>query len=157
MLSLVKIWQVSSRGPFMQHLETCLLWQLKLTEFCVNLWWLSFCIGCTKWNSAAIRSLLLFMASLFIGFLVEKYVACQSRKCMSDVGWHRFSFHLAWWVRGLQSLKRYWPYLIPFRSSFLVCMIKTMPHSTVSPQTWCINGIKSWFTRTQICWQDFAK
>ena len=23
---------------FMQHLESCLLWQLKLTEFCVNLW-----------------------------------------------------------------------------------------------------------------------
>ena len=23
---------------FMQHVKTCLLWQLKLTEFCVNLW-----------------------------------------------------------------------------------------------------------------------
>ena len=33
-----------------------------------------------KWNSAAIKSLLLFVASLFKGFLVEKYVACQSRK-----------------------------------------------------------------------------
>ena len=33
-----------------------------------------FSTGCPKWNSAAIRSLLLFMASLFIGFLVEKYV-----------------------------------------------------------------------------------
>ena len=38
MLWLVKIWQVSSCRKFMQHLETCLLWQLKLTEFCVNLW-----------------------------------------------------------------------------------------------------------------------
>ena len=28
------------------------------------------------------------MASLFIGLLVEKYVACQSQK--SDFGWHRF-------------------------------------------------------------------
>ena len=28
--------------------------------------------------------------SLFIGFLVEKYVACQSRK--SDFGWHHFRF-----------------------------------------------------------------
>ena len=28
--------------------------------------------------------------SLFIGVLVEKYVACQSRK--SDFGWHRFRF-----------------------------------------------------------------
>ena len=31
-----------------------------------------------------------FMASLFIGFLVEKYVACQSREL--DFGWHRFLF-----------------------------------------------------------------
>ena len=38
----------------------------------------------------------------------------QSRK--SDFGWHRFRFHLAWCVRGLQSLKLYWPYWIPFRS-----------------------------------------
>ena len=30
------------------------------------------------------------MASLFIGFLVEKYVDCQSPK--SDFGWHRFRF-----------------------------------------------------------------
>ena len=43
-----------------------------------------------QWNTAAIKSLLLFMAGLFIGFLVEKYVACQSRK--SDFGWHRFCF-----------------------------------------------------------------
>ena len=38
-----------------------------------------------------------------------------------------------------------------------VCMIKTVPHSTVSPQMWRINVIKGWFTRTQICWQDFVK
>ena len=38
MFWLVKIWQVSLCGKFMQHLETCLLWQLKLTKFCVNLW-----------------------------------------------------------------------------------------------------------------------
>ena len=50
----------------------------------------SFSTGCTKWNSAANKSLQLFMASLFIGFLVEKYVACESRK--SDFGWHRFRF-----------------------------------------------------------------
>ena len=37
-LWLAKIWQVSSCGKFMQHLENCLLWQVKLTEFCVNLW-----------------------------------------------------------------------------------------------------------------------
>ena len=38
MLWLVKIWQVSSCGKFMQHLESCLLWPLKPTGFCVNLW-----------------------------------------------------------------------------------------------------------------------
>ena len=32
-----------------------------------------------------------------------------------------------------------------------VCMIKTAPHSTVSPQMWCIKSIKGWFTRPQIC------
>ena len=78
MLWLVKIWPVNSCGKFMQ--------------FCVNLWCfsLSFSSGCTKLNSAAIRSLLLFTASLFIGFLVEKYVTCQSPK--SDFRWHRFRF-----------------------------------------------------------------
>ena len=35
-------------------------------------------------------SLLLFMAGLFIGYLVEKYVTFQSRK--SDFGWHCFRF-----------------------------------------------------------------
>ena len=40
--------------------------------------------------SRSFKSLLLFTASLFIGVLVEKYVACQSRK--SDFGWHRFRF-----------------------------------------------------------------
>ena len=34
--------------------------------------------GCTKWNAAAIKSLLLFMAGLFIRFLVEKCVACKN-------------------------------------------------------------------------------
>ena len=29
---------MSSCGKFMQHLKSCLLWQLKLTEFCANLW-----------------------------------------------------------------------------------------------------------------------
>ena len=38
---------------------------------CQLVMFLTFSTGCTKWNSAAIRSLLLFMASLFIGFLVE--------------------------------------------------------------------------------------
>ena len=68
-------------------------WQLKLTVLCQLVRWcflMSFSTGWTKWNTAAIKSLLLFMADLFIGSLVEKCVACQSRK--SDFGWHRFHF-----------------------------------------------------------------
>ena len=61
-------------------------------SFFANLWcfWLPFSTGYTKWNTVAIKieSLLLFMAGLFIEFLVEKCAACQSRK--SDFGWHRF-------------------------------------------------------------------
>ena len=38
-----------------------------------------------------------------------------------------------------------------------VCMIKTTPHSTASPQLWCIKSIKDWFARSQICCQDFVK
>ena len=115
MLWLVKIWQVSSCRKFIQHPETCLLWQLKLTEFFVNLWCflLSFSAGCIKWNTAAINSLLSFMAGLFIEFLVEKCAACQSWKF--DFGWHRFRFSPCC-MRVEKSLKRFWPYLIAFRS-----------------------------------------
>ena len=42
-----------------------------------------FSTGYTKLNTAAMKSPLLFMAGLFIGFLVEKCVA---------FGWHRFRF-----------------------------------------------------------------
>ena len=68
-------------------------------EFFVNLWCFLllvmlftfyFSTGCIKWNTAAINSLLLFMAGLFIEFLVGKCAACQSWK--SDFGWHRFRF-----------------------------------------------------------------
>ena len=38
-----------------------------------------------------------------------------------------------------------------------VCMMKTASHSTVSPQMWCIKSTKGWFTRPQICWQDFVQ
>ena len=81
------------------------------------------------------------MASLFTG--VEKYVACQSRK--SDFGWHRFRFqvvfHLAWCVRGLKRLKRFWPYLIVFSASRMVSLSNCF--------IWCLffisNLMKSYF------------
>ena len=81
----------------------------------VNFWCflLSFSTGCIKWNTADINSLLLFMAGLFIEFFVEKCAARQSWK--SDFGWHRFSFSPCW-MRVEKCLKRFWPYLIAFRS-----------------------------------------
>ena len=68
-----------------------------------------FLLDVQTWNTAAIKSILLFMASLFIGFLVERCVACQGRK--SDFRWQRFRFSPC-----LKTVKRYWPCLIPFRS-----------------------------------------
>ena len=59
------------------------------------------------------QSSLLFMAGLFFEFLVEKCTACQSWK--SDFGWHRFRFSPCW-MRAEKSLRRFWPYLIAFRS-----------------------------------------
>ena len=77
MLWLVKIWQVSSYVKFMQHLESC---------FSDSWSWQSFELTCDVFNCLfpldvknEIQSVLLFMAGLFIGFLVEKCVAWQSR------------------------------------------------------------------------------
>ena len=62
------------------------------------------------------------MAGLFIAHFVDKCTACQSH-WKSDFGWHRFqkwaySLALAWGVRGLKSLKRFWnTVLMTFRSS----------------------------------------
>ena len=85
MLWLVKIWQVSSWNLFALTAEVQrVLCQLVMfvTAF---FYWLY-----KKWNSADIKSLPLFVASLLNGFLVKEYVACQSRK--SDLGRHRFRF-----------------------------------------------------------------
>ena len=55
-----------------------------------------FSTGCTKWNIAAIKSLLLFMTGLFIGFLVEKCVACQNSVIRFRIeSLFVFVFHLA--------------------------------------------------------------
>ena len=36
-------------------------------------------------------------------------------------------------------------------------MIKTAPHSTLSPQMWCIKKTtKDWFARSRIYWQEFV-
>ena len=112
MLWLLKIWQVSSHGKSMHYLETCLV----IAE--ANSFVSSY--SCTKWKTAAIKILLLFMAGLFIGFLVEKCAAFPSHR-KSVFWWHRFQKwkplpNLAGCVGGLKSLRRFWPYLMAFRS-----------------------------------------
>ena len=74
-LWMVKIWQVSSCAKFMQHLENCLFWRLKLTEFCV--FNCLFPLDVQVEIQLLSRVFCLFMADLFTGFLVEKCIACQ--------------------------------------------------------------------------------
>ena len=90
---------VHAKNLCSMHLETCLLWQLKLKEC----------------------QLVMFL-TVFFHWVYKIYVACQSQK--SDFGMASFSFfHLAWCVRGLKSLKRFWPYLIVFNVSWMVSLI----------------------------------
>ena len=101
-LWLVKIWQVSSSGKLMQHLETCFLIAGWSWQSCVS--------SCDVFNCPFPLDAPNEMKGFsVIGFLVEKCAACQSHR-KSDFGWHRFVFHLAWCVKGLKSLKRFWPY-----------------------------------------------
>ena len=81
MLWLLKIWQVSSHGKCMHYLETCLL-IAEADSFAST-------YSCTKWRAAAIKILLLFMAGLFIGFLVEKCTPFPSHR-KSFFWWHGF-------------------------------------------------------------------
>ena len=107
-------------GEFMQKIYTASWTLFTLTaeadRVFGNLWCfsLSFPTGCLKWNTAAINSLLWFMAGLFIEFLVGKCAGCSWK---SDFGCIVFVFHLAIAGCGVEkSLKRFWPYLIAFKS-----------------------------------------
>ena len=115
-LWLVKIWQVSSCGKFIQHLETYLLWQLKLREF--------FC------------QLVMFLSVFFHWMHKMKYSCYQDRESSvihdwfvywifgwemrrlskSEIRFRMASFSLTMLDAGWKSLKRFWPYLIAFRS-----------------------------------------
>ena len=113
MFWLVKIWQVSSWGKFMQLLETCLL---------ISWSWQSFVSSCDvlnclfyltyKMKYSCYQDCSVIHADLFIALFVDKCTAFQSH-WKSHFGWHRFqkwaySLALAWGVRGLKRLKRFW-------------------------------------------------
>ena len=92
---------------FMHHLESCLLWQLKRTEF----------FSLDVQNEIQLPS----------GVFCYLWLVCLLGFCMRNTWLVKvgnpisdgivFVFYLAWCVRGLQSLKRYWRYLIPFRTA----------------------------------------
>ena len=116
MLWLVKIWQVSSCGKFMQHLETCLLcWS-----------WQSFVSTCDVFNCLFplnVQNEIQLLSGVFcyswlfclFGFWLRNTSLVKLGNPISDG--IVFVFHLAWRVSRLQSLTRYWPYLIPFRAA----------------------------------------
>ena len=113
MLWLVNIWQVSSCGRFMQHLESCLLWQLKKTEFCVNLF-LFFCFFNCLFPQDVQNEIQLLSGVFCYSWLVCLLSFWLWNTSLVNVGnpisdGIFFVFHLAWCVRGLKSLKRYWP------------------------------------------------
>ena len=79
---------------FIKHLETCLLIAEAERLLCHLVMFLNAFLrftGCTKWNTAVFKILLLFMAGLFIRFLVEKCAPCPSHR-KSDFRWYRFRF-----------------------------------------------------------------
>ena len=97
-LWLVKIWQVSSCGKFMQHLESCLLWQLKLTEFCVNLWCL-FPLEVQNETQLLSRVFCYSWLVCLLGFWLRNVSLVKVRNPISNG--IVFVFHLAWQVRGV--------------------------------------------------------
>ena len=115
MLWLVKIWQVSSR---MDNIYST----LNLVYF-VSWSWQSFVATCDVFN----RLFPLHVQNeiqLLSGVVCYSWIVCLlgfwlRNTSLVEVGNPIsddivFVFHLAWCVSGLQSLKRYWPYLIPF-------------------------------------------
>ena len=119
MLWLVKIWQVSSCGKFMQRLETCLL----IAGADSVLSW-SFVSSCDVLNCLFLLGLqneIQLISRLFCNswlvcllcFLLTNAPLVKVIGGKSDFGWHRFqnwaySLALAWGVRELKSLKRFW-------------------------------------------------
>ena len=158
MLWLVKIWKVSSCVKNLWNILKLFLIAETDRVLC-NLVMFSFSTGCTKWNTAANKILKLFMAGLFIGFLVEKWAGCQSHR-KSDFGWIGFThFPLlnAYYKEGskksqairwpsgaswLVSLRYYCIWCVFFFSGFLKSIVVSAP----SLCTWQWSDLQAGFT-----------
>ena len=125
MLWLVKIWQVSSCGKFMQHLETCLLsgdsWS-----------WQSFVSTCVVFNCLFPLNILQNEIQLLSRVFCYSWLVCLSGFWLRNTSLVKvgnpisdgiaFVFYLAWCVRRLKSLERFLPYLIVFSASRMVSL-----------------------------------
>ena len=112
-LWLVKIWQVSSCGTFMQHLETCLL-IAEVDRVMFHL--VMFLTVFFHWKYTMKYSCFQDSSVIYVWFVY--WVFGWEMRCLSkslEIGCHHV--HLAWCVRGSKS----WPYLIAFRR----CSIST--------------------------------
>ena len=121
MLWLVNIWQVSSCGKFTQHLvySDSWSWQRFVSTFDV----LNCIFSLDVQNEIQLLSGIFFYSRLvcLLGFWLRNRSLVKVGNRISDG--IVFVFQLAWCVRGLKRLKRFWPYLIPFRS----CMSNGKP------------------------------
>ena len=120
MLWLVKNWQVSSWGKF----------SAATGNLFTDSWsWQIFVSSCDVFNclfpldvQTEIKQLSRFFCYLWLVCLLGFWLRNAP---LVKVIWNPISdgivfvFHLAWCVRGLKSLKRFWPYLMVFRSCIL--------------------------------------
>ena len=95
-------------------------WWLKLTDFMCHLLMFStvFSTRRTQWNTASIKILLLFHC-WFVYWVSSWEVRCLSKSSEISLNGTIFVFHLAWYVTGLKSHKRFRPYLMASRSCIL--------------------------------------
>ena len=124
MLWLVKTWQVSSCG------NLCSI--LKLAIVYYDSWsWQSFVSTCDIFNclfSLNVQNEIQLLSRVFcyswlvclLGFWLRNTSLVKVRNPISDG--IVFVFHLAWCIRGLKSLKRFWPYSIVFSASRMVSL-----------------------------------
>ena len=132
MLWLVKIWQVSTCGKCMQHLETCFL--IAEADSFVS-------PTCHVFNWLFPQDVQNEYSCMLSRFFCNSWLVCLLDWCLRNaplvkiIGnpiWYGivFIFHLAWCVRGFKRLKWFWPYLMAFRS----CIATGKPEWLFS---WC--------------------
>ena len=105
------------------HVEN--LWSILKLVYFDSRSWQSFASTCDVFNCLFLLDVrneihLLSWLVCLLGFWLRNTSLVKVGNPISDG--IVFVFHLAWCVRGLKSLKRFWPYLIVFRASRMVSL-----------------------------------